>query len=48
MNTLGRLFRLSLFGESHGPAIGALIDGCPSGVPLSTGDFVADLTRRSR
>lgn len=46
MNTLGRLFRLSLFGESHGPAIGALIDGCPAGVPLSTGDFVADLMRR--
>ena len=29
MNSLGRLFRLTIFGESHGPAVGVIIDGCP-------------------
>lgn len=46
MNTFGRIFRVSLFGESHGPAIGALIDGCPAGLCLSAADFEADLARR--
>jgi len=46
MNTAGRLFRLSLYGESHGPAIGVVIDGCPAGIPLSEEDFAADLARR--
>jgi len=46
MNSFGTLFRISLFGESHGKAIGVVIDGCPSGVPLSPGDFTHDLTRR--
>ena len=33
-NTFGKLFQLSSFGESHGPAIGGVIDGCPSGIEL--------------
>lgn len=46
MNSIGVVFRISLFGESHGPAIGVIIDGCPPGLPLSPEDFIADLTRR--
>lgn len=46
MNTLGRLFRIHLFGESHGPAIGVTMDGCPAGIPLATEDFLPDLARR--
>jgi len=46
MNSFGRLFRLSIFGESHGAGIGVLIDGCPAGVPLNEEDFLADLARR--
>jgi chorismate synthase len=46
MNGFGRLLRISLFGESHGPAIGVIIDGCPAGLPLSVEDLLPDLTRR--
>ena len=46
MNTLGRIFRVSLWGESHGPAVGALIDGCPAGIGLRPEDFIKDLARR--
>ena len=46
MNSFGRIFRVSLFGESHGPAIGVNIDGCPPGLNLSPEDFMADLKRR--
>ena len=46
MNSFGVIFRVSLFGESHGPAIGVIIDGCPPGIPLKPGDFMADLLRR--
>jgi chorismate synthase len=46
MNSFGRIFRISIFGESHGPAIGVTIDGCPAGIPLSIDDFGADLSRR--
>jgi chorismate synthase len=46
MNTFGRLFRISLFGESHGDCVGILIDGCPAGLSLSTDDFIIDLGRR--
>ncbi|HSV57014.1 MAG TPA: chorismate synthase [Magnetospirillaceae bacterium] len=46
MNTLGKIFRVSLFGESHGPAAGAVLDGIPPGLPLAEGDFEADLVRR--
>lgn len=46
MNSFGRLFRVSIFGESHGEAVGVLLDGVPAGLPLSSGDFDADLARR--
>lgn len=46
MNSFGRLFRVTIFGESHGPSVGISIDGCPSGVPLSEDDFTTDLERR--
>jgi chorismate synthase len=46
MNTFGRIFRISIFGESHGPSVGITIDGCPAGLPLSEEDFAADIERR--
>ena len=46
MNTFGRIFRISIFGESHGPMIGVTIDGCPHGMPLKVDDFFADIDRR--
>jgi chorismate synthase len=45
-NSFGHLFRVTTFGESHGPAIGCVIDGCPPGVPLTEADIQADLDRR--
>jgi chorismate synthase len=46
MNTFGVVFRVSLFGESHGPAIGVTVDGCTPGIPLKSEDFTSDLSRR--
>jgi chorismate synthase len=46
MNSCGVIFRVSIFGESHGPAIGINIDGCPPGINLQPDDFMADLRRR--
>lgn len=45
-NTFGKLFTLTTFGESHGSAIGAVVDGCPPGLPLSEADLQRDLDRR--
>lgn len=45
-NTLGTLFRVTNFGESHGPAIGAVVDGCPPGLELSEADIQYELDRR--
>ena len=45
-STLGELFRVTNFGESHGPAIGCVIDGCPPGMALSEADIQGDLDRR--
>lgn len=45
-NTFGTLFSVTNFGESHGPAIGCVIDGCPPGLPLSEADIQGDLDRR--
>ncbi len=45
-NTFGTLFAVTNFGESHGPAIGCVIDGCPPGMPLFEADIQADLDRR--
>jgi chorismate synthase len=46
MNSFGVVFRVSLFGESHGSAIGVVIDGCPPGISIGPDDFMADLSRR--
>jgi chorismate synthase len=46
MNSFGVVFRVSLFGESHGPAIGVIIDGCPPGLPVRPEDFLSDIRRR--
>ena len=46
MNNFGTIFKLSIFGESHGPAIGIVIDGCPPGISLKPDDFTTDLERR--
>ncbi len=45
-NTFGHLFRVSTWGESHGPAIGCVIDGCPPGIPLTEADIQAFLEKR--
>ena len=45
-NTLGKLFCVTSFGESHGPAIGCVVDGCPPGMKLSPGDIQKELDRR--
>lgn len=46
MNSFGTVFRVTLFGESHGTAIGVTIDGCPAGLSLNPEDFLPDLKRR--
>ncbi|MFN8305751.1 MAG: chorismate synthase [Ferruginibacter sp.] len=46
MNSFGRLFRVHIFGESHGECVGLTIDGCPAGLSLSSGDFITDIERR--
>ena len=46
-NGFGKLFTVTTFGESHGPAIGCVIDGCPPGLAIDAGEFRADLTRRA-
>ena len=45
-NTLGKLFCVTSFGESHGPAIGCVVDGCPPGLALTESDIQRDLDRR--
>ncbi len=46
MNSFGSLFRISIYGESHGAGVGIVIDGCPAGIPLSEDDFEKDMARR--
>jgi chorismate synthase len=46
LNSFGQLFRLSILGESHGPCVGILLDGCPAGLPLAPAEFEADMERR--
>ncbi len=46
-NSFGKLFTVTTFGESHGPAIGCVIDGCPPGIAIAPQDFAHDLSRRA-
>lgn len=46
MNSFGNIFRITLYGESHGKEIGIVIDGCPAGIPLSENDLLPDIERR--
>ena len=46
-NTFGKLFRVTTFGESHGPAIGCVIDGCPPGLEIDAAEIRAELARRA-
>ncbi|SFG49193.1 chorismate synthase [Methylobacterium gossipiicola] len=45
-NTFGHLFRVTTFGESHGVALGCVVDGCPPGIPVTAADIQAELDRR--
>ena len=45
-NTLGKLFTITSFGESHGPCVGVIIDGCPAGLSLSPADIQKDVDLR--
>lgn len=45
-NTFGTLFRITTWGESHGPAVGVVVDGCPAGLPLAIEDIQKELDRR--
>src|SRR6186997_115408 len=45
-NSIGRLFTVTTFGESHGPALGCIVDGCPPGLELSEADLQGDVDRR--
>jgi len=47
LNTFGQLLRVTTFGESHGPAIGCVLDGCPPGIAIAPEDFAHDLARRA-
>jgi len=46
MNSIGQIFRLHIYGESHGQSVGVIIDHCPPGLPLDIADFLPDLARR--
>ena len=45
-NSIGKLFTVTSFGESHGPAIGCIVDGCPPGLALTEADLQGDMDRR--
>ena len=45
MNTIGRTFRVTTWGESHGPAIGCVIDGCPAGLEITEIDITTELNK---
>ena len=45
-NTFGNIFKVTTFGESHGPALGVIIDGVPSGIPIDVQDIQKELDRR--
>ena len=45
-NTFGKIFRFTTWGESHGPAIGCVVDGCPPNITISEKDIMEDMDRR--
>ena len=45
-NTFGKIYRVTTWGESHGPAVGATIDGCPPNIPIQLSDIQEELNRR--
>ena len=45
-SSFGRVFKMATWGESHGPALGVVIEGCPAGIPLDIADIQRDLDRR--
>jgi chorismate synthase len=47
MNSFGRIFRICIYGESHGPSLGIILDGCPAGIPLAENNFDPDIQRRN-
>lgn len=47
MNSFGRIYRIAIYGESHGPELGVIIDGCPAGIEISKECFTDDIKRRS-
>ena len=47
MNSFGRILKISIYGESHGPEIGMILDGCPSGIEISESNFTNDIKRRA-
>ncbi len=46
MNTFGNIFRISIFGESHGESVGVLVDNCPAGIEINENSFINDISRR--
>jgi chorismate synthase len=46
VNSFGRIFKVQIFGESHGESVGIVVDGCPAGLPLHPDDFIEDIERR--
>jgi chorismate synthase len=46
LNSFGRIFRINIFGESHGESVGLNLDGCPAGLDLNVADFLVDIERR--
>ena len=45
-NTFGKIFRFTTWGESHGPAIGCVVDGCPPNIPINEADIQSELNKR--
>ena len=45
-NSLGKLFTITSFGESHGRCVGTIIDGCPAGLPITEGDIQGEVDKR--
>ena len=46
MNSFGRIFRVTIFGESHGINLGAVIDGCPAGIPVTEDELIRELSSK--